>query len=207
MPVRLLLAALLAATAAAADDAGLELARRVDQRQAAVRDLTARFEQRYRSGTLGRELVERGTLAIRRPGRMRWEYREPERKTFVADGRNFYFYVPADKQVVVREQGADRGLVARLLSGRGGIVGQFDVTLDRSASGRARLLLTPRDADPDVARISIEPDDSDRIQVLELVDTQGNRSEFRFEGVRENVGLPDRLFRFEIPKGVEVLGG
>jgi len=36
---------------------------------------------------------------------------------------------------------------------------------------------------------------------------QGNRTRFRFEDVRENTGLADRLFRFEPPKGVEVIRG
>ena len=208
MPVRLLLAAVLAATTAAADDSGLELARRVDRRQAAVRDLTARFEQRYRSGALGRELVERGTLAIRRPGRMRWEYREPERKTFVSDGRAFYFYVPADRQVIVRQASGERGLTARLLSGEGGLVGQFQVGLEASPGpGLQRLRLVPREPDPDVERVYLDVDSLARIVGLELFDAQGNRSRFRFEDLKENVGLGEGQFRFEVPPGVEVVTG
>ena len=38
-------------------------------------------------------------------------------------------------------------------------------------------------------------------------DAQGNESRFAFEGIKENVGLPDRLFRFQIPEGVEVVAG
>ncbi len=208
MLVRALLAALLAATPAAADDAGLELARRVDRRQATVRDLTARFEQRYRSGTLGRELVERGTLAIRRPGRMRWEYREPERKTFVSDGRTFYFYVPADRQVIVRQTSGERGLTARLLSGEGGLVSQFEVGLEASPGpGLQRLRLVPREPDPDVERVYLDVDARARIVGLELFDAQGNRSRFRFEDLEENVGLGEGQFRFEVPAGVEVVAG
>src|SRR5688500_858685 len=91
-----LLALLVQATPAAPPpSAGAEeLARRVEARHRTVRDLTARFVQTYRSGLVGREIVESGTLSLKRPGRMRWEYREPERKTFVSDGRKYYFYVP-----------------------------------------------------------------------------------------------------------------
>lgn len=183
------------------------LARRIEQRHRSVTDLSAKFTQTYRSGILGREVEERGTVAIKPPGRMLWEYRDPERKTFLSDGRNFYFYVPADRQVVVREQAGDRGLLGRLLSGRGGILGQFDVGLESVPDGRPRLLLTPKQPDPDVERIYIEADRSDRIQVIELVDTQGNRSRFRFEAMRENLGLPEGMFHFEVPRGVEVIAG
>lgn len=183
------------------------LAQRIEQRHRSVTDLSAKFIQTYRSGILGREVEERGTVAIKPPGRMLWEYRDPERKTFLSDGRNFYFYVPADRQVVVREQAGDRGLLGRLLSGRGGILGQFDVGLESGPDGRPRLLLTPKRPDPDVERIYIEADRSDRIQAIELVDTQGNRSQFRFESMRENLGLPEGMFHFEVPRGVEVIAG
>ena len=49
------------------------LVRRLEAHQARVGDLTARFVQTYRSGVLGREVVERGVLSIKRPGRMLWE--------------------------------------------------------------------------------------------------------------------------------------
>ena len=55
-----------------------ELARRLEQRHRTASDLTARFVQTYRSGLIGREVVERGVVSIKQPGRMRWEYREPE---------------------------------------------------------------------------------------------------------------------------------
>lgn len=184
-----------------------EAARRVGERHRALADLTARFVQTYRSGILGREIVERGTVKVKRPGRMLWEYREPESKTFVSDGKTFYFYIPADRQVIVREQGGERGVALVLLSGELDILGQFEVGLEAAPTGRERLRLTPRRPDPDVQRVYLDIDAEARIRAIEILDVQGNRSEFRFEEIRENVGLPDRLFRFEIPKGVEVIAG
>ena len=77
---------------------------RLEQHHARTADLVARFTQGYRSGMLGREVTERGVVSIKRPGRMRWEYKDPEPKLFISDGKTFYFYVPADKQVIVSEQ-------------------------------------------------------------------------------------------------------
>ena len=182
------------------------LAHRIEERHRTLTDFTARFVQSYRSGILGREVTERGTVSIKPPGRMLWEYRDPERKTFVSDGKTIYFYVPADRQVVVRDQGGDRGVLSRLLSGAG-ILSEFDAGLEAAPAGGQRLRLTPRKTDPDVDRVYLEADASDRISSLEIVDAQGNRSRFRFDQVHENVGLPDTLFRFQIPKGVEVVSG
>jgi len=200
------LAGLLLALATTALNPAEDLARRVEARHRGLQDLTARFVQTYRSGVLGREMVEKGTVSIKPPGRMLWEYRDPEKKTFVSDGNTFYFYVPSDRQVIVREQAGDRGMLGRLLSGQE-ILGQFHAALETGGGGRPRLRLTPRRADPDVDRVYIEADARDRIETIEIVDTQGNRSRFRFENIRENLGLPDRLFHFKIPAGVEVVSG
>lgn len=170
-------------------------------------DLTARFVQTYRSGILGRQVVERGSVSIKRPGRMLWEYRDPERKTFVSDGSSFYFYVPADRQVIVRDQAGQRGVAVELLSGELDILGRFEVGLEPMPGGGDRLRLVPRQLDPEVERVYVDADAAGRIRSLEIVDSQGNRSEFRFEAIRENVGLSDSLFRFRVPAGVEVFRG
>jgi outer membrane lipoprotein carrier protein len=175
-----------AATAPAED-----LARRVEARHRTLVDLTARFVQTYRSGMLGRAIVEKGSLSLKPPGRMRWEYREPEKKTFVSDGKTFYFYVPADRQVIVRSQADSRGIPALLMSGRGEILTHFTVT----------------EEDPEIDHVLLDVDASARIRGIAVVDAQGNRSQFAFDHLQENVGLDDSLFRFRVPKGVEVVSG
>ncbi len=184
------------------------LLHRIEQRNARTVDLVARFSQSYRSGILGREITERGIVFIKRPGRMRWEYEDPERKLFVSDGRTFYFYVPADKQVIVSEQDQQRSLAARLLYGKGGLALEFLAVLDEPLEeGVVRLRLEPRREQPDLERAFVDVEPSGRIRAILLEDVQGNRTRFRFDGVRENTGLKDELFRFEVPKGVEVIRG
>jgi outer membrane lipoprotein carrier protein len=193
--------------AAAPTGPAAEAARRVEERHRTVADLTARFVQTYRSGVLGREVVERGSMSLKRPGRMLWEYRDPERKTFVCDGKSCYFYVPADRQVIVRDQAGQRGVAVELLSGQLDILGRFEVSLESGPDGSPRLLLVPRQTDPDVERLYLDADEAGRIRAIEILDAQGNRSAFRFDAIRENVGLSEGLFRFRVPKGVEVFTG
>jgi outer membrane lipoprotein carrier protein len=153
-------------------------------------------------------VVERGVVSIKRPGRMRWEYKDPESKLFISDGRTFYFYVPSDRQVIVAEQDAERSLAARLLSGKGGILDEFSASLDEPLEeGVLRVRLVPRKEQAEVQRAFLDVEPSGRLRSILLEDLQGNRTRFRFEGLRENTGLPDKLFRFEIPPGVEVVRG
>lgn len=196
-----------AAAPAAAAESGEALARRVDARQAGVRDLTARFVQSYRSGVLGREVTERGTVSIKKPGRMRWEYREPEKKLFVSDGTQFFFYVPADKQVIVKAQDAGGEGVAAIVLGGGKILDHFQAFAEDPLPGRVRLRLVPRKADADVQRVYLDLDAEARVVAIEVWDVQGGHSRFQFEAVRENVGLKDEPFRFQPPPGVEVVTG
>jgi outer membrane lipoprotein carrier protein len=200
---------LLAAGTAPATTPGTpeDLARRVEERHRSLRDLTATFVQTYRSGALGREVKESGLLSLKNPGRMLWEYQQPEKKTFVSDGKSFYFYVPADKQVIVREQADLRGIPALLLSGRGDILSQFQVNAQTAPTGRQRLRLLPKKKDAEVEEVILDVDESARIMAIEVLDGQGNRSHFDFGKVRENVGLKDQIFQFRVPHGVEVISG
>jgi outer membrane lipoprotein carrier protein len=213
MSAALLLALLLAAgSAAPAEDPGPGLAEslveRIEERHARTTDLVARFEQTYRSGLLGRALVERGVVSIKQPGRMRWEYQDPEEKLFISDGENFYFYVPEDEQVIVQKQDEQRSLAARLLFGRGGLLEEFEATLDEPfEEGVLRVRLTPRREDAELERAYVDVEPAGVVRSITIEDIQGNRTRFRFEDLEENTGLKDELFRFEVPSGVEVIRG
>jgi outer membrane lipoprotein-sorting protein len=108
----------------------------------------------------------------------------------------------------VSEQDPGRSLAARLLSGQGGLLDEFDATLEEPLEdGVMRLRLVPKTAQADVEQAEVDAEPGGRIRSILLQDVQGNRTRFRFENVRENTGLPDRLFRFDVPRGVEVIRG
>jgi outer membrane lipoprotein carrier protein len=208
VPVLLLLSWAAAPPVAQEGDLAEGLVKRIEERHSRTRDLVARFEQSYRSGMLGRELVERGVVSIKQPGRMRWEYQDPEDKLFISDGETFYFYVPEDRQVIVQEQDEQRSLAARLLFGRGGLLEEFEASLDEPfEEGVLRLRLVPRHESAELERAYIDVEPSGMVRSILLEDLQGNRTQFRFDDLKENTGLPDDLFRFEVPSGVEVIRG
>jgi outer membrane lipoprotein carrier protein len=208
MTAALVTAVLLAAPPAADRSVAESVVRRIEERHSGAGDLTARFVQVYRSGLLGREVTERGIVSIKRPGRMRWDYKDPEPKTFVSDGRTFFFYVPADRQVVVRSQDGERSIPSLLLSGKGDILGQFAAEMQTPpGEGLLRVRLTPRKPEPEIETVTVDVEPSGRIREIQVDDGQGNRSRFRFDDIRENVGLSDKIFRFEVPPGVEVIQG
>src|SRR5687767_9146808 len=74
-----------------------QLAARIQQRYDTIRDVQGDFVQAYEGGVLRTKSTERGTVAIKRPGKMRWVYTRPEKKEFVSDGNRIYTYLPSDK--------------------------------------------------------------------------------------------------------------
>ena len=91
--------AVIAATAMAEDVR--TLAASVDDHYNHLRTLQAEFTEIYHGS--GMERTESGTLwlakgGLKKPGKMRWEYRSPKAKLFVSNGRDAWFYLPADRQ-------------------------------------------------------------------------------------------------------------
>src|SRR5882672_7418098 len=68
----------------------------VDEHYNHLRSLQAEFTELYRGN--GMERTESGTLWLKKPGKMRWEYRSPREKLFVSDGKDAWFYVLGDRQ-------------------------------------------------------------------------------------------------------------
>lgn len=187
------------------------LAKDLQQKYDKVRDFSADFVQTYRGGVLRQTATERGRLIVKKPGKMRWEYRDPERKLFVSDGRKLYSYVPEDRQVLVSDVPDDdhASTPALFLAGKGNLGRDFTVSYeqaDEAPAGTTVLKLSPRKTEPeyDWLMLAIDPV-SLQIRMLITVDAQGGRSTFSLTNLKENVGVADKEFAFSIPRGVEVI--
>ena len=199
----------LPALAAGQAPSATDTARALQQKYDRVKDFTADFSHLYEGGVLKRKTTEQGTVAIKKPGKMRWEYRVPEKKTFVSDGRKIYSYIPADKQAIVsdapREDEATTAVL--FLAGKGNLVRDFDVTFaDAPSADRIALRLNPRQKQRDYDWLVVTVDRASmQIRALTAADQQGGRSTFQFTNYRENTGLSDNVFEFKIPKGTDVI--
>ena len=114
------------------------LAKSLQQRYDGIRDFSASFVHSYRGGVLRTRTEERGTVSVKKPGRMRWTYTAPEKKEFVADGRKVYSYIPQDRQVIVSDVPPDDQATtpALFLAGKGDISRDFTAAYaDTAAPG------------------------------------------------------------------------
>jgi outer membrane lipoprotein-sorting protein len=75
-----------------------------------------------------------------------------------------------------------------------------------SQPGNWMLRLVPRAPQGEFEFIVLEvTPGTQQIARLIVVEPIGNRNEYRFTSIQENVKIPDRLFKLDIPPGVEVV--
>ncbi len=192
-----------------------EVVERVQATYAQTRDLTARFTQETTSAALGRTQKAEGTVSLKKPGKMRWDYSgkggQPG-QVVVSNGQTLWIYNPADKTVLKEEIGA---ALARtplaFLMGLGELERDFEVEpagsgVDLGRPSDVVLTLTPREPVPALQTLSLAVDPKRALVIAALiVDPFGNRTRIVFDDIRTNVGLPDSRFAFVVPPGTQVV--
>lgn len=171
--------------------------------------LVADFKQVLESRALPRPQEERGVVSLKFPGRMRWEYDTPPGKLAITDGKKAYLYLPEDKAVLVGSmQDLDAGAVTtKLLLGEVSLEADFAVEGMPSAGNADiwTLKLTPRGKDFPYDSITLDVEASrGAIRRIRMLDPLGNRMEYRFERIRVDKNLSEKLFTYRIPRGVEI---
>jgi len=194
-----------------------QLARAVDAHYNHLRSLQSDFTEIYRGD--GPERVESGTLWLKKPRKMRWEYRSPNEKLFISDGQAVWFYLPAERQLrktALRKLDDVRSPVAFLL-GKTKLENELrglSKAVDQSPLDPANTLLrgVPQSVISEsmagqVSEVQLEITPSDQIVRIVLMEADGATTEFRFAGWKENLELSDSRFQFSPPPGVETVEG
>jgi outer membrane lipoprotein carrier protein len=176
-----------------------------------MQGLEADFTQMYR-GADGRSIKESGRLLLKRPGKARWNYSEPEKKLFVSDGKNIYFYVEGERQATQAsiKESADPQIPFLFLLGRGNIRRDFS-TIEiapnerPSQPGHLVLRMVPKRSPAEFRQLLAEVDPSSfEVKRLVIFERSGARMDFLLSNVRENFIAPDSEFQFAPPPGVTI---
>jgi outer membrane lipoprotein carrier protein len=177
-------------------------------------DGTATLEMRFRqsliSGALGTTASESGRMYLERPGKLRWDYLEPEKKVALLLGDRTALYLEDERLLSRGRLSGEEGLFPRLLAGRDRIEELFAATLVATpvtgGQGSYRLRLVPKADRGGLTEVTLTlRPPAFSIEGAELLDDTGNRTSYTFSSMRRNRGLPDGLFAFEPPAGTEVV--
>lgn len=191
-------------TAAASDPAAGR--QKVEGFLQGLESLQAQFEQTLtdRNG----QTVERasGTLAIRRPNRFRWDYREPNEQVIVADGSRIWLYDADLEQVTVRKLDDTLSATpAMLLSGQGNLQDNFNVTQTSQSGGVYWVRMEPKRDDTDFKWVRLGFDGA-TLKFMELADKLGQTTHLEFDRLERNPVLDPSRFTFNVPPGADVIG-
>lgn len=183
----------------------------LQKRYSAMRGLAAVFTQTY-YGADGRTLRERGRLYLKRPGKARWEYTAPEKKLFISDGKNIYFYVMGERHATRTsvKQSVDAQIPFLFLLGRGNLRRDFsriEVAAGEQpvTAGNVVLRLSPKRAPEEFKQLLAEVNPSTfEVRRLIILERKGGRMDFNLTDLREGHVAPDSHFAFTAPPGVTV---
>ncbi len=188
------------------------IAQAVDDRYNHLRTLQAEFTETYEGA--GIERTESGSLWLKKPGKMRWEYRIPREKLFLSDGKDAWFYLPGDRQVrrtSVKKLDDLRSPLAFLL-GRTRLEKELDglsMALDEAplTPGNTVLRGVPKAMADRVSQVILEITPEFRIARIQFEEADGSVTEYRFSEQRENGEIADQRFHFSPPAGAEIIDG
>ena len=188
------------------------IAQAVDNHYNHLRSLQAEFTEIYRGNGMDRS--ELGTLWLKKPRKMRWEYRSPREKLFLSDGENAWFYVPGERQA--RKEPFKK--LEDMRSPLGFLLGKtklekelkgLSLAPDVAPLDKQDLVLRgiPNGMQEQVSEVLIEITPDKRISRIILEGTDDSTTEYRLTDQKENVAIADQRFRFEPPAGVETIEG
>ena len=193
-----------------------ETIRKIEAAHEAIGDFKAEFQQVTRFEGFETVVSSKGRLYFKKPGRLRWEYLEPNQNQVVVNQDRIWIFTPELKQVIVIpfSEFSDSQIPLHLLIEFAHLDRDFDITWtgfhesgEKSDSmDRIKLTLRPKKKEAGFDKIEIELDSGRYfITRIDLFESNSNLSSFTFSGIKTNTGLNDKLFAFTVPKGIEVI--
>ena len=164
------------------------------------------FEQKVhdRSGRVTQE--SKGSFVFQRPGLFRWMYAKPIDQVIVGDGERVWIHDRDLNQVTVRKLTRALGSTpAALLAGSADIEKAFELSDAGAKDGLEWLEARPREREAGFERVRMGFD-AENLRAMELLDHFGQTTRLQFSNLRRNPKVDKSEFRFEPPKGADVLG-
>ncbi len=179
----------------------------VDDHYNHLKSLHTHYVEHYDG--MGMQRTESGTLTLKKPGRMRWAYDEPEGKVFILDGKFAWFYTPGDAQAqrIPAKQMDDLRTPLRFLLGHTQLQKELDNLTVTPIGENFRIAGIPRGMENRIKQLSLDVTPTGQIAAMKVEELDGSLTEFTFTDMHEDIPAPDSDFVFTPPPGVAVVDG
>jgi outer membrane lipoprotein carrier protein len=182
----------------------------VDEHYNHLKTFKAAFTEIYQGDGISR--TESGTLWLKKPSRMRWEYHVPREKLFLIDSQTAYFYITGDRQAkkTPAKNLDDLRSPLRYLLGKTKLEKELEglsLAPDLTAlqAGDVVMRGVPKIMKDRISEVVLEVSPSHQIHRIVIHGVDSTITDFRFSQIEENVPVQDSLFRFTPPPGVDTI--
>ena len=176
---------------------------------AGISGVKAKFRQEVTNVTFGRTDISDGSLLIKKPGNMRWQYFSKKRKgkvsiakDFISNGSFLYVVDYENKQIIKKD--LQKNLLPTAITflyGKGDLAADFNAVLDSSGKyggkGDLVLQLVPKAQSAQYKTLHLVVDPATfRVKESIIVDAAGNKNHFRFYEPDFGATIEDKAFQF-----------
>jgi outer membrane lipoprotein carrier protein len=182
------------------------LLKAVESRYNHAKTLQVVFHESY-TGPGRPRRTESGTLLLRKPGRMRWDYTSPEGKLFVSDGKFLWLYTPNNNQVEkmkIKESDDMRAPLAFLL-GKLHFDKEFRNIQAQAVADGTRITAEPKTDNLPYTKVEFVVSPDNEIRSVQVTGYDRSILEFEFDREKLNPPLEAGLFRFQMPPGAQLV--
>ena len=185
----------------------LEIVNAIQKNYESVLTLKANFEQKAFVKMLNRTEITRGNVQIKKPGKMKWVYNSPDPQVLISDQKNLWLYAPEEEQVTKMpiESVYSSNTPALFLAGQGILTDIFNVVQVLTEKDKFVAVFTPKEVESSLSRLVLRANKNNyQITGATVYDTLGNKTAIKFRSIRINEEIPESVFNFEVPAGVEI---
>ena len=167
----------------------------------------AAFEQKAFVKMINRTEVTRGNVQIKKPGKMKWVYNSPDPQILISDQKNLWLYAPEEEEVtkIPIESVYSSNTPALFLAGQGILTDIFNVVQVLTEKDKFVAVFTPKEVESSLSRLVLRANKNNyQITGATVYDRLGNKTTIKFRSIRINEAIPESVFNFEVPAGVEI---
>ncbi len=180
----------------------------VQKRYEEVKTFKAKFSQKAFVQIMDQTQNAEGEVIIKKPGKMKWVYKNPDPQTLIVNDKTFWLYAPEENQVTKAsiKDVYTANTPALFLSGEGKLTDSFRLEKVIKKEKTSQVLLIPLEKDRGMEKLALLIDNK-KYQILgsKVYDSLGNTTELVFESIEINLAFPDSLFDFKTPEGVDLI--
>lgn len=182
--------------------------RKVEARYNNVRTLQVDYRQEFSfSAQPTAKRTETGVLSLQKPGRMRWEYRDPAKKLFLSDGKDVFFYSPSSNRVERSKlkETEDMRVPLAFLIGRLDFQRDFREFRIRPVGADHWIEALPKSSKAFYRQVDFLLTSNFQIAKLRIYGQDQSIMDYTFSNERLNPVLDPRMFQLDMPPGAQMV--